>query len=79
MDKKYIKSDDTELEEYKCYQCKSPIFINDVDINKIVVSLKFLFGKKYFNFFIGYKDSEKNRPCCILHTQKTIVKVIFIG
>ena len=44
MDKKY-KIDDIEIEEYKLHQKKSPIFINDIDINKKVVSKKLLFGK----------------------------------
>ena len=48
MDKKIIKFDDTETEEY--------ILINDVDINKIVVSNKLPFGKQDFKYFIGYKD-----------------------
>ena len=37
MDKEIIKFDDTEIEEYKFHQHKSPILINDIDINKIVV------------------------------------------
>ena len=45
MDKKIIKFDDTEIDEYKFHQYKSPILINDVDINEIVVSNKFPFGK----------------------------------
>ena len=40
--KPYIKMDkkfgDTEIEEYKFHQHKSPILINDIDINKIAVS-----------------------------------------
>ena len=60
MDKKVIKFDDTEIEEYKYHQNKSPISINNIDINKIVVSNKLHFGKQDFKYFIGYKDSEKN-------------------
>ena len=60
MDKKVIKFDDTEIEEYKYHQNKSPISINNIDINKIVVSNKLRFGKQDFKYFIGYKDSEKN-------------------
>ena len=43
MDKKIIKFDDTEIEEYEFHQYKSPILINDTDINAIVVSNKFFF------------------------------------
>ena len=59
MNKKNIKFDGTELEEYEFYQSKIPISINDIDINKIVVSNKFPFGKQDFKYFIGYKDGKK--------------------
>ena len=39
--------------------------INNIDINKIVVSFKFLFGKQDFKYFISYKDSEKIGHLCI--------------
>ena len=42
---KIIKFDDTKIEEYKFHQNKIPISINDIDINKIVVSNKLPFGK----------------------------------
>ena len=44
MNKKIIKLDDTEIEEYKFHQYKSPFLISDKDINKLVVSKKFPFG-----------------------------------
>ena len=40
MDKKVTKFDDTETEEYKFHQPRSPILINGIDVNKIVVSNK---------------------------------------
>ena len=51
MDKKIIKLVDIETEEYEIHQYKSPISINDVDINKIVVSNKFHFDKQDFKYF----------------------------
>ena len=57
MDTKILKLDDTEIDEYKFQQCKSPISINAIDVNKILVSSKFPFGKQYFKHFIGYKDN----------------------
>ena len=55
MDKKIsIKFDDTETEEYEFHQYKSPILINDVDINEIVVSI--CFGTQDFKYSNGYKD-----------------------
>ena len=38
IDKKVIIFDDTEIKEYKFHQNKGPILINDIDINKIVLS-----------------------------------------
>ena len=79
MDKKIIKFDDTEIEEYKFYQNKSFIPINKIDINKIVVSNKLPFGKQGLKYSIGYKDSEKIRTSCIFHPQMIIHKINFDG
>ena len=62
---KIAKFHDTEIEKYKFHQNKSPILINDIDVNKIVASTKLPFGKQDFKYFIGYKDCEKVRPLCI--------------
>ena len=56
MDKRIINFDDTEIEKYNFHQHKSPILINNIDINNIVVSNRVSFGKKDFKYFIGYKD-----------------------
>ena len=58
MDKKVVKFDDTEIEEYKFHQNKSSIWINDIGINGILVSNKLSFGKQ--EYFIGCKDDKKN-------------------
>ena len=79
MDKKIIKFDDTKIEEYKVLPNRSPISINDIDLNKIVVSNKLLLGKQDFKYFIGYKDSQKNKPLCTFHTQMIICKRNFDG
>ena len=48
MDKKIIKFDDIEIKEYEFQQYKSPILINDIDINKKVVPNKFSLVKQDF-------------------------------
>ena len=73
IDKNIIKFDDTEIKEYKFHQIESPLSINDIDINKIVVSNKVLFGKEDFKYFIGYKD-PKIRPLCIFCSEMSIYK-----
>ena len=60
MDKKIIKFGDTEIEGYIFYQYIIPISKNNIDITKIAVSNKFLFGKKEIKYFIGFKDNKKN-------------------
>ena len=55
MDKKDIRCENTE--KHKFHQYKSPISMNNIDINKIVLFNKIFNGKMYFIYFIGYKDS----------------------
>ena len=62
MDKKLVKLDGNDFEEYEFHQYKSPILINDIDIDKIEASNKFIFGKQDFKYFIGYKDNKEIRP-----------------
>ena len=58
------------IEEYKFHQNKSPISINDQLLTKQQYLVSF--GKQDFKYFIGYKDSEKIRPLCILRPQMII-------
>ena len=51
MDKKIVKVDDTEIQEYKFHRHNSLISINDIDINEIVVSNKLPFVKKNISLF----------------------------
>ena len=44
MDKKNIKFDNTQTEKHQFYQHKSPISINNISVNKIVVSNNVSFG-----------------------------------
>ena len=63
---KVIPFGDTEIEKHKFYCHKNPILIDDLDINKIIVSNKVSFRKKGFKYFIGYKDNEKAKPFCVM-------------
>ena len=49
--------------------------INDRDINEIIVSSKFPFGKQDFKYFIGYKDTkERKRAWCIFFPEMSMYK-----
>ena len=60
-DKKIINFGDTEVEKkpHKFHQNKSPILINNLDTNKIVISNNVSCGKRDFKYFIGCKDTKK--------------------
>ena len=60
---KVIKFGDIQIEIQKFHQHKEPILIKNIEINKIVVSNKFSFGKKEFKYFIRYEDAKKIRIC----------------
>ena len=77
MDKKIIKFDHTDIQECDFHQYKSPISINGIGINKIVVSSKLPFGKQDFKHFIGYKDAKKITPLCIFCPKISIYKKDF--
>ena len=59
LDKKFLKFDGTEIEIYNFHQDKRPILIENIDINKMVVSNKISFGKREFKYFIRYKGAKK--------------------
>ena len=50
-----------KVKKQKFHGNDSPISINDIDINKIVVSNKLPFRKQGFINFIGQKDDKKNQ------------------
>ena len=57
--KEVIVFGDTGIEKHKYHFYKNLILIDDVDIDKTLISNKIYFGKKDFKCFLGYKDNEK--------------------
>ena len=58
MDKKIIKSDDTEMKNTNSINVKA-LFI------KWQYLIRFLSAKNLFKYFIGHKDAKEIRPLCI--------------
>ena len=51
---------------------KKKINIDDIDVNKILVSKKEQYGKyNSFKYFIGYNDNDVIRPLCLKLSQMT--------
>ena len=49
------------------YRNKTPIFLKDVDIKKVLVSNKISFGEKNYKYFIGYLHNDnKVKPLHIM-------------
>ena len=58
MSKEILTFGDTEIEKTKFYRQKTPIFIKDVDIEKVLTSNKISFGEKNYKYFIGYMYND---------------------
>ena len=67
MFKEILKFGDIKIEKNTFYRQKTPIFLKDVDIEKVLVSNKIFFGEKNYKYFIGnlYND-HKVKPLQIM-------------
>ena len=55
------------MNKRKFYRHKTPIFLGDVDIEKVLVSNKISFGEKNYKYFIGYLyNGNKVKPLNIM-------------
>ena len=54
MGKEILTFGNNEIEKNKCYLHKTPIFLKDADIEKILISHKISFGEKNYKYFIRY-------------------------
>ena len=69
MSGKNINFDDKKS---KFYKNKKVAEINNIDVNKILVSKEEPYGtKNSFKYFIGYNDNDVIRPLCIRLSQMT--------
>ena len=68
---------DTKFQKYNFHQQYISILINNIDINKIVISYKVSFSKKGFKYYAGYNDGKKVRSLCILFPGMNTCKIDF--
>ena len=70
MSGKSISFDDKKLNKISFYKNKKLFSLNDIDVNKILVSKKESYGtKNSLKYFIGYNDGDFIGPLCILLPQ----------
>ena len=63
MSRKSIKFDNNKIEKSDFYKNKKIFNIDDIDVNKILVSKKAPYGtNNALKYFIGYNDNNVIRP-----------------
>ena len=66
MTGKNINFDDKKIKKTELYKNNFFFNIDDIDVNKILVSKKEPYGKNNsFIYFIGYNDNDVIRPLCL--------------
>ena len=66
MSSKNVNFGDKKIKKSDFYKNKKVAKIDDVDVNKILVSKEEPYGtKNSFKYFIGYDDNDVIRPLCI--------------
>ena len=69
---KSINFDDKKIKKSEFYKNKKVNSIDDIDVNKILVSKKEPYGtKNSFKYFIGYNDNNVIRLLCVRLPQMT--------
>ena len=72
MSEKNVNFDDKKIEKDDFYKIKKVIKIDDIDVNKILVSKEAPYDtKNSFKYFIGYNDNYVIRPLCAKLPQMT--------
>ena len=66
MSNKTIILEDKKINKSNFYKNKKLFHLHDLDVNKILVSKKELYGtKNSLKYFIEYNDDDVIRPLCI--------------
>ena len=66
MSGKNINFDYKKIKKTEFYKNKKIFNIDDIDVNKILVSKKEPYGKNNsLIYFIGYNDNDAIRPLCL--------------
>ena len=78
MGKEILTFGDIEME--KNYRNKTPIFLKDVDIEKVLVSNKISFGEKNYKYLIGYLyNDNKVKPLHIMLPKTSTYVISYDG
>ena len=72
MSGKNLNFNGKKIKKSDLYKNKKITKIDDIDVNKILVSKKEWYGtKNSYKYFIGYNDNNVMRPLCVRLSQMT--------
>ena len=72
MNRKNINFDNKKIRKSEFYKNKKVFQIDEIDVNKILVSKEESYGtKNALKYFIGYNDDDVIRPLCVRLSQMT--------
>ena len=75
-----IKFGDKEIDKKEFYLSKQAIFLNSVDLSKIVVSSKWKISDTKYKYFCGYLNNDVIQPLCVILPQMSgYIKYFDVG
>ena len=69
MSSQKIKFGDKEVDKNKLYSSKEAIFLDSIDLSKIVVSNKWKINDTTYKYFCGYLNNDVIQPLCVILPQ----------
>ena len=66
MSENTVKFDNIRLDKKAFHKSKQPIYLDLVNVDKIVISGKFKDNDDGFKYFIGCKEGEIVEPLCMI-------------
>ena len=69
MSSQKIKFGDKEVDKKKFYSSKEAIFLDSIDLSKIVVSNKWKINDTIYKYFCGYLNNDVIQPLCVILSQ----------
>ena len=69
MSSQKIKFGDKEVDKKEFYSSKEVIFLDSVDLNKIVVSSKCKINDATYKYLCGYSNNDVIQPICLILPQ----------
>ena len=64
-----IKFGNKEVDKKKFYSSKEAIFLDSIDLSKIVVSNKWKINDTTYKYFCGYLNNDVIQPLCVILPQ----------